>query len=660
LLSDSSCGECQPQSAMAKNTRGKTEVSDSLVNSANNHIASRAGTFALALGALGVVYGDIGTSPLYAIKECFHGLHAITPGATNILGVLSLVFWSLTVVVTIKYVTFILRADNKGEGGIYALLALIPTDKTKIQPRVYAGIVLAGIFGAALLYGDGVITPAISVLSAIEGLEVATKAAAPFVLPLTCLVLILLFSVQRRGTGNIGIIFGPIMIIWFASIGALGVLEILKTPHILNAINPVYAVKFFAANRAHGLVVLGSVVLCITGGEALYADLGHFGRNAIRVSWLTIACPSLLLNYFGQGALLLNHPDLSFNPFYGLVPRVLLYPMVILSTVATVIASQAMITGVFSLTQQAVQMGFFPRVHIVHTSAQTQGQIYIKSINFALMVACIGLVLVFGESSRLAGAYGIAVTATMGITSLLYFFVVRRLWHWPLWKALPPVAVFLAFDVTYFGANLLKVIDGGWFTIAIALAVTIAMTTWRDGRSALSRKMLSSGLPMDNFLKDIEDHKPTRVQGTAVFMTVSPIGVPSALLHHLRHNHVLHETVIILSIRSVDVPSVPVAERVKVEDLGQGFYRVIAFYGFMETPNVPHIMRRASLQGLRTELSETTFYLGRETLLTTGRSKMSHWRKSLFTFMSRNAQSPMTYFGLPPNRVVEMGVQIEL
>jgi KUP system potassium uptake protein len=643
-----------------KNPPPSPDDSAPAAETGDNQRARNARTFTLTLAALGVVYGDIGTSPLYAIKECFHGLHAITPNQTNISGVVSLVFWSLTMVVTIKYVFFILRADNKGEGGIYALLALLSAGRAKMSPRMYSGIVMAGIFGAALLYGDGIITPAISVLSAIEGLEVATRAATPFILPLTCLVLFALFSVQRRGTGNIGKIFGPIMIAWFAAIGVLGLLEVLKNPGILSAVNPAYGVRFFVANRVHGIVVLGSVVLCITGAEALYADLGHFGREAIRLSWLFIACPSLLLNYFGQGALLLGHPELSFNPFYGLVPRPFLYPMVLLSTAATVIASQAMITGVYSLTQQAVQLGFFPRIHIVHTSPETQGQIYVDKINFALMAACISLVLVFKESSRLAGAYGIAVTATMAITSVLYFFVVRRIWNWPLWKALPLIALFLAFDIMFFGANLLKVLDGGWFTLAIALVITVAMATWRDGRAELSRKMQSDGLSMELFLKDIEAHNPLRVQGTAVFMTVSPTGVPSALLHHLRHNHVLHEKVIILSIRSADVPAIPVSERVKLQELGQGFYRVLAFYGYMETPNVPAVMKQVSRLGLHTELSATTFFLGRETLLTTGRSKMSRWRKSLFSFMSRNAQTPMTYFGLPPNRVVEIGIQVEL
>ena len=420
------------------------------------------------------------------------------------------------------------------------------------------------------------------------------------------------------------------------------------------------AYDFFAQNRLHGMVVLGSVVLCITGGEALYADLGHFGAKPIRLSWLAIAFPALLLNYFGQGALLLNHPDLTFNPFYGLVPKTLLYPMVALSTMATVIASQAMITGVFSLTQQAVQLGFFPRVHIVHTSPETRGQIYVPQVNYALMLACIGLVLAFRESSRLAGAYGIAVTATMGITSVLYFFVTTRTWGWSLWKALPLVALFIAFDLAYFGSNLLKIVDGGWFTLAVAVLIMIAMTTWRDGRAELSRKMLSSRFPMNLFIEDVARRKPQRVQGTAVFMTVSPVGTPSALLHHYKHNHVLHEKVIILSVRSVDVPTVPAAERIKVEDLGQGFYRVLAFYGFMEMADVPKVLKMVSRSGIDIEPATTTYVLGRETLLTTGDSKMMQWRKALFSFMSRNAWTAPAYFGIPSDRVIEIGTQIEL
>ncbi len=625
-----------------------------------NGLSPWAKTLAPALGALGVVYGDIGTSPLYAVKECFHGMHAIALNMENVLGVLSLVFWSLTMVVSIKYVVFILNADNKGEGGIFALLALVPGDKEKISPRIYSAVVVAGIFGAALLYGDGIITPAISVLSAIEGLEVATTAAAPAVLPLTCIVLLLLFLVQRHGTAGIGKIFGPVVMVWFAAIATLGLVEIVRSPHILVALNPVHAYDFFVQNRLHGMVVLGSVVLCITGGEALYADLGHFGRTPIRLSWLSIAFPALLLNYFGQGALLLDHPDMAYNPFYGLVPTALLYPMVGLSTLATVIASQAMITGVFSLTQQAVQLGYFPRVKIVHTSPETQGQIYIPGVNYALMVACIGLVLAFRESSRLAGAYGIAVTATMGITSILYYFVVTRTWGWSLSRAVPLVMVFMVFDFAYFGSNLLKIVDGGWFTLAVATAIMLAMTTWRDGRAELARKMMSTRLPISLFLEDVERKRPTRVEGTAVFMTVSPLGTPSALLHHFKHNRVLHEKVIVLSIRSVDIPTVSPPERLQVEDLGQGFYRLYAFYGFMETPNVPAILRMTSLYGLELDPAVTTFFLGRETLTTSGDSKMMRWRKSLFAFMSRNAWTAPAYFGIPSDRVIEIGIQIDL
>ncbi len=625
-----------------------------------NGAPHRSRTLALTLGALGVVYGDIGTSPLYAVKECFHGLHAIALSDTNVLGVLSLVFWSLMMVVSIKYVIFILRADNKGEGGIYALLALIPTDTGRISSRLYGVVVVLGIFGASLLYGDGIITPAISVLSAIEGLEVATKAAAPFVVPLTCIVLLLLFMVQHRGTEGIGKVFGSIVLIWFGAIGAMGVVEIVRSPHILVAINPHYAVEFFSVNRIHGMVVLGSVVLCITGGEALYADLGHFGKKAIRISWLLVALPALLMNYFGQGALLLDHPDLAANPFYGLVPRLFLYPMVLLSTMATVIASQAMISGVFSLTQQAVQLGYFPRVRIVHTSPETQGQIYVPQMNYALMIACIGLVLAFRESSRLAAAYGIAVTATMGITSFLYFFVIMLKWEWPLWKAALLVATFIAIDLAFFGANLLKIADGGWFTLAVATAIMIAMTTWRDGRAELSRRMLNTRFPLSLFLEDVARAEPQRVKGTAVFMTVSPVGTPSALLHHFKHVKVLHERVILLSIRSVDAPTVPVKEKLKVEEMGHGFYRLQAIYGFMEVPNAPDILKMASRFGLDIDEATTTYILGRETLVTSGDSRMMKWRKALFAFMSRNAWTAPAYFGIPSSNVIEIGVQIEL
>jgi KUP system potassium uptake protein len=616
-------------------------------------------TLGLALGALGVVYGDIGTSPLYAIRECFRGHHAIALTPENIFGVMSLVFWSLTIVVSIKYVLFILLADHHGEGGIFALLGLISARGRNVSPRLRAGLVLAGILGAGLLYGDGIITPAISVLSAIEGLEVATQAATPIVLPLTCGVLFLLFFSQHWGTAGIGKIFGRVMTLWFASIAALGLAQIFQEPHILLAIHPFYAYQFFAANKLHAFVVFGSVVLCLTGAEALYADLGHFGRKAIRLSWLGLAFPALLLNYFGQGALLLAHPELNVNPFYSLVPRLILYPMVGLSTIATVIASQALISGVFSLTQQAIELGFCPHFLIVHTSRVMRGQIYMPTVNYTLMIACLGVVIGFGESSSLAGAYGIAVTGTMTITSILYLIVIIRVWRWSLWMAVPLVTVFLVFDLSYFGANLLKVKDGGWFTLLAAAIFTIAMATWRKGRSALIPKF-ETKIPLKLFLDDVAGQKLPRVQGTAVFMSHTPEGTSPVLLQNLRHNRILHEKVVLLSILSTDVPTVSVSGRVKVEDLGQGFYRVVAHNGYMQRPNVPEIMKLATNLGLPIDAAETIYYLGRVSVFTTGDSKMMRWRKALFAFMVRNAGTPAAYFGLPANRVVELGVQIQL
>lgn len=616
--------------------------------------------FLLAFASIGVVFGDIGTSPLYAIKECFHGKHAILPDPANILGVLSLVFWSMTVVVSIKYVTYILRADNRGEGGIFALLGLLPASDKSISPRLQTVLMFAGIIGAGLLYGDGVITPAISVLSAIEGLEVATKAATPFVMPLTCVVLVCLFALQHRGTTHIGSLFGPVMIVWFVAIAVFGLIQVAAEPRILIAVNPVFAVEFFIRNSTHGIIVLGSVVLCITGCEALYADLGHFGRRAIRLSWLGFACPALLCNYFGQGALLMAHPEMNVNPFYSLVPRFFLYPMVGLATAATVIASQALISGAFSLTRQAAQLGFCPRIHIIHTSSDVEGQIYIPFVNYALMVACLGVVIGFKESSGLAGAYGIAVTGTMLITSFLYFLVLTRHWKWSLWKAVPLVAVFILFDIAYIVGNLFKIADGGWFPLFVAAVIAVAMTTWRKGRSELARKLMGERFPLEMFLVEMVKRGLPRVPGTAVFMTLSPEGTPPTLLHHVKHNHTLHEKVVLLTIRSTDAPNVPPEERIKLDDLGQGFYRLVATYGFMQTPNVPKIMQDVSCHGLVTEPMTTTFFLGRETLLTGGRSKMMNWRKAIFAFMSRNAGNPTAYFGIPANRVVELGAQIEL
>lgn len=616
-------------------------------------------TTALSMGALGVVYGDIGTSPLYAIKECFHGMHAIAVTPENVFGVLSLIFWSLTMVITVKYVLFITAADNRGEGGIFALMELLPRDVGHRHLR--AGLSFLALCGAALLYGDGVITPAISVLSAVEGLNVATDAAEPLVLPITCVILFGLFMVQRRGTAGIGKVFGPIMLLWFMVLAVLGIKEIVHAPQVLWALNPLHAVEFFTRNHLHGIVVLGAVVLCITGGEALYADLGHFGRRPIQISWLVIVFPCLLLNYLGQGAGLLLDPSIAANPFYSLVPPALIYPMAALSTAATVIASQALISGVFSLTRQAIQLGCCPRLRIVHTSSAMEGQIYIPEVNFALMWACIGLTLAFKESSRLAAAYGIAVTATMGITSLLYFFVARWTWKHSLLRSLAPVIVFLAFDLSFFASNLLKVADGGWFTLLIATVVVMAMATWQDGRKALRQIYMSSTVPLRTFLAEVALKEPLRVPGTAVFMSLSPQGTPVTLLHHYKHNKIFHENVVILTVTSADMPYVPEADQLDVQDLGRGFFRIIARYGFMETPNVPEVMKRARATGIPIDPpADTTYFLGRESLLTTGKARMAAFRKSLFALMSRNARPATAYFGLPPGRVVELGVQVEL
>ena len=619
----------------------------------------------LAFGSIGVVFGDIGTSPLYTIKACFHGKHAIDPSMMNVLGVLSLILWSMIIVVSIKYVIFILQTDNRGEGGIFALLGLLNVgllDKSNssVSIRIRAALLLGGILGAGLLYGDGVITPAISVLSAIEGLEVTTRAATPFVIPLTCIVLVSLFSLQRTGTAKIGKLFAPIMILWFVSIGVFGLMQIISEPSILRAVNPVYAFNFFMNNGIHGIIVLGSVVLCITGCEALYADLGHFGKNAIRLSWFAFVFPALLLNYFGQGALLLAHPEMNINPFYKIVPEVLLYPMIALSTSATVIASQALISGAFSLTQQAVQLGFCPRVRIIHTSSEMQGQIYVPFVNYALMIACIGVVLGFKESNSLAGAYGIAVTGTMIITSLLYGLVLTYDRKWHFWIIVPLVGLFLAVDLAFFAGNFFKIADGGWFPVIVAAIIAVAMTTWKKGRNELYRNLVGSRFPLESFLAELPNSRLPRVSGTAVFMTLSPIGTPPTLLHHVKHNHVLHETVILLSIINTNVPIVPAGERIKLIDLGQGFYRIEAFYGFMQKPSVPQMMKIVAQLGLVTDPMTTTFFLGRETLLTGGKSKMMRWRKVLFAFMSRNAGNPTSYFGIPANRVVELGTQIEL
>ncbi|MBI4805491.1 MAG: potassium transporter Kup [Desulfovibrio sp.] len=615
-------------------------------------------TLALSLGALGVVYGDIGTSPLYSIKECFHGLHAIELTSANVLGVLSLIFWSLTVVITVKYVSFILRADNKGEGGVFALLELLP--KKKFDPRTVVVTSLLGLCGASLLCGEAVITPAISVLSAMEGLEIATDTARPLVVPLTLVILFGLFMAQKHGTDGIARVFGPVMVLWFLVIGGLGLYQIMQSPDVLMALNPSHALDFFVRNRFHGVVVLGSVVLCITGGEALYADMGHFGKRAIRLSWLFYAYPGLLLNYFGQGAGLISNPSIVIHPFYGIVPKAWIYPMVVLSTMATIIASQAMISGIFSIIRQAVQLGYYPRVRVIHTSRYMEGQIYIPEVNAFLMWGCIALVLIFKESSRLAAAYGIAVTATMTITSCLFFLVARKRWNWPLWKALPLLLLFCAFDVSFFGSNLLKMFDGGWIPVVIAITVVTCMSTWKAGRAALGKVLLAETVPLELFLNDVAAKKPHRAKGSAVFLSVSPTGAPVTLLHFFKHTKMLHEKVVIMSIQSSDEPYANIGQNLTISCLGEGFYRVVATYGFMQTPDVPQIMEYARIGGIDADPADTTFFLGRESLFTTGKSPMAHWRKRLFEFMSRNSRPASAYFNIPAGRVMELGVQVEL
>ena len=617
----------------------------------------------LALGALGVVYGDIGTSPLYALRECFVGQHALAVTPMNVLGILSLVFWSLTVIVSIKYLMFLMRADNEGEGGILALLALLePTGSNGGGWR--NGLVLLGLFGAALLYGDGVITPAISVLSAVEGLRVATAAFEPFIIPIAVGLLIVLFLIQRRGTAGIGAVFGPAMLIWFTTIGGLGLFAIF-TQHpqhasVLSAFNPWCAVRFFAAHGTHAFFALGAVVLCVTGSEALYADMGHFGPRPIRLAWYGVAFPGLLLNYFGQGALLLSEGGTVTNPFYQLSPSWGLYPLVVLSTVATIVASQALISGAFSLTQQAVQLGYAPRFAIIHTSETAAGQIYMPEINWALMVTCVFLVLSFKSSSNLAGAYGIAVTGTMAVTTVLFYVFTRRRWHWSAIRAGGLVGVFLLFELSFFAANVPKIAAGGWFPLIIGLATFTILTTWKRGRGELGRLLAEVSLPMDLFLRDLAAQQPYRVDGTAVFMTSASKGVPAVLLHHFKHNRTLHKRVVLLSIAAEKRPEVPSHERLEISDLGQGFYRVVARFGFIETPRISQVLALCKAQGLAFEMSSTTFVLGRETLLLSGRSRMARWRKRLYAFLARNAPSATAYFEIPPNRVVELGVQIEL
>lgn len=629
--------------------------------------AGRVGLLAMSLGALGIVYGDIGTSPLYAFRECFlphrKGEAPLPPTPENVLGLLSLFFWSLTLVVGVKYLTFVMRADNQGEGGILALLATV-APKGKPERRTWTRIALIGLglFGASLLGSEGMITPAISVLSAIEGLEVATTKLHNFVVPVTVVILVALFLVQKHGTAGIAAISGPAMLVWFVTIAALGLPWIVREPRVLLGVNPWYGVSFFYHNGFHGFLVLGAVVLCITGTEALYADMGHFGKGPIRLAWFSMAFPALLINYFGQGAIVMAKKSaVIHNPFYSLAGGWLLYPTMVIATLATVIASQALISGAFSLAQQAVQMGYSPRLTIVHTSSATRGQIYVPEVNNGLMVACIALVLTFQRSTNLAAAYGIAVMGTMTITSLLLFAVMRRRWGWSLRKAGSLTALFLIIDLAFLTANFPKIWHGGWFPLVVAGAVYTIMTTWKKGRAMLRESLRArGGLPLEKFLSAFERTPPHRVEGVAVFMTSNPEGTPVVLTHNFKHNKIIHEQVILLCVSSEDMPEVPPEGRVTIRDRGHGFYQVIAHYGFMQTPNVPEICRACARKGLKIHPREASFYLGRETLIITNRPGMARWRKALFSFLSRNARTATAYFDIPANRVVELGAQIEL
>jgi KUP system potassium uptake protein len=612
----------------------------------------------LSLAALGVVYGDIGTSPLYAVRECFHGDYGIEPTAPNILGVLSLMFWALIVIVTVKYLTFILRADNRGEGGIIALAALV--GRSGVPRRARTVLVTLGLFGTALLYGDGMITPAISVLSAVEGMDTITPALQPFVLPLTAAILIALFLLQRRGTRGVGVLFGPVTLIWLSVIAALGIRSVIRAPGVLAAVGPWYGAAFLLRNGFIGFLVLGAVFLVVTGAEALYADLGHFGRRPIRLAWLALVLPALLCNYFGQGALLLGRPEEAHHPFYALAPRWSLVPLVVLATAATIIASQAVISGAFSITRQAIQLGYLPRLQVIHTSPTEIGQIYIPQVNRLLLVATIAIVLAFGSSSKLAAAYGVAVTSTMLIATVLFFAVARYRWHWPLIAAGLPVVLFLVVDLAFFGANLSKILHGAWFPLVIGAIVFACLTTWRRGRSVLAGRMAVRGVTTQEFIQLVEGHPPTRVPGKAVFMTGSTDAVPLALLHNLKHNKVLHSRVALLTVLTEETPRVPRDEKVEVTDLGLGLYRVVARYGFMEDPNVPHVMALAKEQGLDFELEEASFFLGREKLLSRRRPALARWRVRLFDFMSRNATGATEFFHIPPGQVVELGSQVAL
>ncbi|SMF95226.1 KUP system potassium uptake protein [Methylomagnum ishizawai] len=612
----------------------------------------------LVIAALGVVFGDIGTSPLYTMRECFGGAHAVEPTPDNILGVLSLIFWAILIVISLKYVVFIMRADNKGEGGIMALMSLI-TQKARIAPSWRAALMMLGLAGASLFYGDGIITPAISVLSAVEGLGVLKPELHAYVIPIALTVLIALFGVQRSGTAVVGALFGPIMVLWFLALAGFGIHSLAGAPGVLAALNPWHAAHFFAAHGWHGILVLGSVVLAVTGGEALYADMGHFGAAPIRKAWFYMVLPALLLNYFGQGALLIQDATAVQNPFYLLVPNEWLALMIGLATLATIIASQAVISGAFSLTSQAMHLSFLPRLNVQYTSEEEMGQIYIPWINWALMIGIVALVLGFRSSSNLAAAYGIAVTGTMAIDTLLAFVVVYSLWKWNPYLSGVVAFLFLLVDLAFFGANSLKIPEGGWFPLAIGLTVFTVLTTWKRGRDLLMERLKEEAMPINVFLARVAEQPPVRVPGTAVFMTGSQFGVPFALLNNLKHNKVLHQTVVVMTVLTEPLPWVAAERRREVTKLADGMFRIVLRYGFMETPNIPRVLKSSSRE-FDIDPADTTFFLSRETLLPSPNPRMALWRMKLFIGLARNTSSAASYFRIPSDRVIELGTQVVL
>ena len=609
----------------------------------------------LALSALGVVYGDIGTSPLYAFRQCFYGDHAVNPTSENVLGVLSLIFWSLMIVISLKYLLVILRADNQGEGGILALMEVVLPRKGHRR----AIILIMGLFGAALLYGDGTITPAISVLGAIDGLKVATPFFNPYIIPIALVILFLLFLLQSRGTGKVGILFGPVMIVWFVIIGLTGIIAIFNNPEVLAALNPYHAIKFFLARSLGSFFILGAVFLVVTGGEALYADIGHFGRAPIRLAWFILVLPCLVLNYFGQGALILNNPSYTVNPFYHLTPDWALYPMVILATLATIIASQAIISGAFSLTFQAVQLGYLPRLRILHTSEEERGQIYMPQVNWILFVATVAVVLGFQSSSNLAAAYGVAVSTTMVITTILGFVAMRTLWNWNIAVSILVAGFFLIVDLTFFSANLLKILQGGWYPLLIAAGIYLLISTWMKGKEEMNNQIQKYVQPLQKYLQHIDMRKVKKIPGIAIYLSESPLSTPLAFIHNINHNKILHRRVIFISVNVKNVPFVRSEDRLKFQRLAPGFYRVLLLYGFMNRPDVRSALKIVQNQYLKLPIEDSTFYIGREKLIPRESIGMAKWRSRLFVFMKRNSEDIVQNFNIPPERVFEIGAQFK-